>query len=54
LQQHPSSFSEYLSADLINLFNEAELLSNNDASAEEESSNVHAHKRKKKRASIPE
>jgi transposase len=50
VQQCFSSSSEKLSADQINLFDEAELLSDDDASDEEESTNVPAHKR----ASIPE
>jgi transposase len=54
VQQCFGSSSEKLSADQINLFDEAELLSDDDASDEEESTNVPAHKRKKKRASIPE
>jgi transposase len=54
VQQHFGSSSEKLSADQINLFDEAELLSDDDASDEEEEcTNVPAHKRKKKRASIP-
>ena len=53
VQQRFGSSSEKLSADQINLFDEAELLSDDDASDEEERTNVPAHKRKKKRASIP-
>jgi hypothetical protein len=48
VQQHFGSSSEKLSADQINLFDEAELLSDDDASDEEEEcTNVPAHKRKK-------
>jgi transposase len=54
VQQRFGSSSEKLSVDQINLFDEAELLSDDDASDEEDSENVPAHKRKKKRTSIPE
>ena len=54
VQQRFGSSSEKLSADQINLFDEAELLSDDDASDEEESTSIPAHKRKKKRVSIPE
>lgn len=54
VQQRFGSSSEKLSADQIHLFDEAELLSDDDEPTEEESTNVPAHKRKKKRASIPE
>jgi transposase len=54
IQQRFGSSSEKLSVDQIHLFDEAELLSDDDELAEEESTNVPAHKRKKKRASIPE
>tara|TARA_B110001452_G_scaffold152945_1_gene127259 strand:+ start:915 stop:2477 length:1563 start_codon:yes stop_codon:yes gene_type:complete len=54
VQQRFGSSSEKLSADQINLFDEAELLSDDDEPAEEESTSISAHKRKKKRVSIPE
>jgi hypothetical protein len=54
VQQRFGSLSEKLSADQINLFDEAELLSDDDAPDEKESTSVPTHKRKKKRASIPE
>ena len=54
VQQRFGSSSEKLNSDQIHLFDEAELLSDDDAPAEEESTNVPAHKRKKKRVSIPE
>ena len=53
IQQRFGSSSEKLSVDQIHLFDEAELLSDDDEPAEE-GTNVPAHKRKKKRASIPE
>jgi transposase len=52
VQQRFGSSSEKLSVDQIGLFDEAELLSDNNASDEEESTNVPAHKRKIKFASI--
>lgn len=52
-QQRFGSSSEKLSPDQLNLFDEAELLSDDDESIEQESTDVPAHKRKKKRASIP-
>jgi transposase len=48
VQQRFGSSSEKLSANQINLFDEAELLSDDDASDEEDSENVPAYKRKKK------
>jgi transposase len=54
MQQRFGSSSEKLSADQINLFNEALLLSGDDAPYEEKNTNVPAHRRKKIRASIPE
>jgi hypothetical protein len=47
VQQRFGSSSEKLGVDQINLFDEAELLSDGDAPDEEESTSVHAHKRKK-------
>jgi transposase len=52
IQKRFGSSSENLSVDQINLFDEAELLSD-DVEPAEESTNIPAHKRKKKRASIP-
>jgi hypothetical protein len=46
VQQRFGSSSEKLSVDQINLFDESELLSDNDTSVEENSENVPAHKRK--------
>jgi transposase len=54
VQQRFGSSSEKLSVDQIGLFDEAELLSDDDSPDEEESTNVPAHKCIKKRASIPE
>jgi transposase len=54
VQQRFGSSSEKLNANQISLFDEAKLLSDDGPSDEEESTNVPAHKRKKKRASIPE
>ncbi len=53
VRQRFGSSSEKVSADQLNLFDEAELLSDDNASAEAESTQIPAHKRKKKRASIP-
>ncbi|MCP4832786.1 MAG: IS66 family transposase, partial [Gammaproteobacteria bacterium] len=53
VRQRFGSSSEKVSADQLNLFDEAELLSDDNASAEAESTHIPAHKRKKKRASIP-
>lgn len=54
VQQRFGSSSEKLGTDQFSLFDEAELLSDDNALVGEESTGVPAHKRKKKRSSIPE